>query len=274
VKDTLMRNVVVAIVLVSVLGGTAFCSNTSKIQIVSIKGSGNLSAEAVSGYLALPSGPGRHPGIIAFHENWGIRDWMKQRMEELAGQGYVALAVDLYHGKLPENEAEGEEMSRTLSRARAYRDSKTAFDYLAGRKEVDPRRIGAIGWAMGGRYAIQLAVQEPRLAACVDNYGQFPLDPSQIERIKAPVLAIFGADDPEFKPDMLNALASAMRAAGKSLELKVYNNASHEFLDPDLPRRDAEGRSLYRYEAAQDASKQISAFFAKTLGLASPGRRR
>jgi carboxymethylenebutenolidase len=181
-----MRNFVAALILVSALGTTALGSHTPNIQSVSIKSRDTFNGGGtVHGYLALPSGGGHHPGIIAFHENWGVRDWMRRQIEELAEQGYVVLAIDLYHGKLPKDEAEGEEMSRTLSRARAYRDSEAAFDYLAECQDVDPRHIGAIGWAMGGRYAIQLAVHEPRLAACVDNYGQFPIDPADIEKINA-----------------------------------------------------------------------------------------
>jgi dienelactone hydrolase len=63
----------------------------------------------------------------------------------------------------------------------------------------------------------------------------------------------------------VHALEDAMKAAGKSLEVKIYDNASHEFLDPDLPRRDALGRSLYRSEDAEDVSKRINALFSKTL---------
>jgi carboxymethylenebutenolidase len=261
-----MRIVIAALTLVSALGATALWSDTPNIQTVSIKIRNTFARdEIVPGYLARPSGGGRHPGIIAFHENWGVRDWMKQQIEELARQGYVVLAIDLYHGKLPKDEAEGEEMSRTLSRDRAYRDSEAAFDYLAERQDVDPKHIGAIGWAMGGRYAIELAVHERRLAACVDNYGQFPIDPAEIEKINASVLGIFGAADPEFSPDRVHALEEAMKAAGKLFEVKIYDNAPHEFLDPDLPRRDADGRSLYRPEAAEDVSKRINAFFLKTL---------
>jgi carboxymethylenebutenolidase len=257
-----MRNFA-ALILVSALVATAVWSDTLNIQTVSIK-SGN---ETVPGYLALPSGKGRHPGIIMFHDNWGIRDWVKQQTEKLAEQGYVVLAIDLYHGKLPKDQDEGEEMSRSLSRPRAYGDSEAAFDYLAERNDVDPRHIAAIGWAMGGRYAIQLAVHEPRLVACVDNYGQFPVDRPEILKIKASVLAIFGVADPEFTADKLHVLEDGMKAAGKSIEVKIYDNAGHEFLNPTHPRRDAEGHSLYRPEAAEDASRRIDAFFAKTLKL-------
>jgi carboxymethylenebutenolidase len=258
-----MRNFAAALLLVSVLGARALWSDTVNIQAISIKSG----SDVVPGYLALPGGEGRHPGIIVFHDNWGIRDWMKLQIENLVEQGYVVLAIDLYHGKLPKDQDEGEEMSRTLPRPRAYGDSEAAFDYLAERSDVDPTHIAAIGWAMGGRYAIQLAVHEPRLAACVDNYGQFPVDLSEIQKIEASVLVIFGAADPEFMPDKVHVLEDGMKEAGKSIEVKVYENAAHEFLNPTHPRRDGEGRSLYRAEAARDVSKRISVFFAKTLKL-------
>jgi carboxymethylenebutenolidase len=261
-----MRNFVAALILISAVGATALWSETPNIQTVSIESRDIFSGdEAVPGYLALPGGNGRHPGIIVLHENWGLRDWIKQQIQKLAEQGYVVLGVDLYHGKLPKDNDDGENFSNTLSRPRAYRDSEAAFAYLAGRQDVDPSHIGVIGWAMGGRYAIQLAVHEPRLAACVDNYGAFPVDPPEIEKINASVLGIFGGADPTMGPDKVHVFEDAMRAAGKSIEIKIYDNAAHEFLDPDNPRRDAHGGSLYRPEAADDAWKLTTAFFAKTL---------
>lgn len=256
-----MRNLVATLILIGAFGATPLWSDTPKVQTVSIK-SGD---ETVPGYLAVPTGTGRHPGIILFHENWGLRDWHKQKIQNLAEQGYVALGIDLYHGELPKDDAEGEKFSNTLSRPRAYRDSEAAFAYLAGRQDVDPGHIGSIGWAMGGRYAIQLAVHEPRLATCVDNYGQFPADPSEIQKINASVLLIYGGADPGTGLGKIHAFEDAMKAAGKSIEVKIYDNAAHEFLDPDDARRDAQGNSLYRAEDADDAWKRTIAFFARTL---------
>ena len=75
---------------------------------------------------------------------------------------------------------------RTLPHDRAVRDLEAAYDYLAARPEVDKSRIGSIGWCMGGGYSLQLAIHEPKLTACVVNYGAMPTDPADIARSKRP----------------------------------------------------------------------------------------
>lgn len=244
----------VAVILASALIATVLWSDTPKSQTVSVK-SGD---EMISGYLAEPSGGGRHPGIVAFHEYWGLTPWAKEQADKLAQQGYVVLAIDLYRGKVTDDPKEAAHLSSTLPKDRAYRDSEAAFDYLASRKNVDPKRIADIGWCMGGGYAIQLAIHESRLAACVVNYGALPTDPADIEKIKAPVLGNFGALDDNITPAKVHAFDDAMKADGKSVNVKIYDGAPHAFENPG-------NKDRYRPEATADAWKRIDAFYASTL---------
>jgi len=82
--------------------GLALRAGAPKTETVSYK-SGD---ETVSGYLALPDGAGKHPAIIVIHEWWGLNDWVKEQAQKYAAQGYVALAVDLYRGKVATNQDE------------------------------------------------------------------------------------------------------------------------------------------------------------------------
>src|SRR5579862_2774724 len=157
-------------------------------------------AGTVTGFLATPEKPGRYPALVVIHEWWGLTDWVKEQTEKLAGQGYVALAVDLYRGKVTSDPEEAHELMRGLPDDRALSDLKAAFDYLSTRKDVDRGRIGSIGWCMGGGYSLQLAIHEPRLAACVVNYGALPTDPQELQQIGAPVLGNFGALDRGITP--------------------------------------------------------------------------
>ena len=123
--------------------------------------------EKVAGFLALPRDTRRYRAIIVVHERWGLNEWMQEQAEKLAANG---LAMDLYQGKVTADPAEARKFKRGLRQERAIGDLKAAFDYLAGRPDVDPKRIGSLGWSMGGDLAVQLAINEPGLAACVVNY--------------------------------------------------------------------------------------------------------
>lgn len=92
----------------------------------------------------------------------------------LATNGHVVLAVDLYQRKVTANPSEARRLKRDLPEDRVIRDMKAAFDYLVGRLDVHSKHIGSLGWSMGGGLALQLAIHEPRLAACVVNYGPLP----------------------------------------------------------------------------------------------------
>jgi carboxymethylenebutenolidase len=229
-------------------------SQTVKTEAVSYQSG----AETVTGHLALPSGGGRHPSIIVIHEWWGLNDWVKKQAEKFAGQGYVALAVDLYRGQTGKTPDEAHILMRGLPDDRGLRDLEAAFAYLSSRPDVNASKIGSIGWCMGGGWSIKLAEDQPKLAAFVVNYGSLPTDPSIIAKIKAPMLGNFGADDKGIPPSSVEAFETAMKKDGKSPDIKIYQGAGHAFQNPD-------NKDGYRPEATADADKRIDNFFAKTL---------
>jgi carboxymethylenebutenolidase len=214
--------------------------------------------EMVNGFLALPSGEGKHPAIVVIHEWWGLNDWVKEQAEKLADQGYVALAVDLYRGKVATDPEAAHELYRGLPQDRAVRDLKAAFDYLAARPDVNPDRIGSVGWCMGGGYSLLLAENEPKLAACVVNYGAMPTDSVAIQSIHAPLLGNFGADDQGIVPSDVRAFEKAMKAAGKDIDVKIYDGAGHGFENPN-------NKTGFRKDAAENAWERTQTFFAAHL---------
>jgi carboxymethylenebutenolidase len=215
-------------------------------------------AERISIFLALPCGRGPYGGVIVLHEWWGLNDWMKMQASNLAANGYVVIAVDLYGGKTTDNSSEARKLKRALSQNRAIRDIKTAFNYLAARPDVDSEHIGSIGWSMGGGFAIQLAIHEPRLAACVVNYGALPTDLVDIMNINAPVLGNFGARDRGILPSKVRAFEKLMKTAGQSADIKIYDGAGHAF-------ENSGNHGGYRPEAAADAWCRTLAFFNEAL---------
>lgn len=229
-------------------------AGAARNETVSYK-SGN---ETVSAYLALPEGGGKHPAIVVIHEWWGLNDWVKEQTQKYATQGYVALAVNLYRGKPATTEEEAHILSRGLPDDRGLRDLEAAFAYLSSRPDVDANKIGSVGWCMGGGWSIKLAVDQPKLAACVVNYGSLPTEPTSIAKIDAPVMGNFGADDRGIPPASVKAFEAAMKADGKTTDIKIYEGAGHGFENPN-------NKTGYRAEPAVDAEKRTSAFFQKYL---------
>ncbi|MFZ0214200.1 MAG: dienelactone hydrolase family protein [Candidatus Acidiferrales bacterium] len=233
------------------LPATTRAQSSTRVQYAS----GNT---MVTSYLALPRSGGQHPAIIVIHEWWGLNDWVRQQADQFADQGFVALAVDLYRGQVATDAEAAHELSRGLAQDRAIGDLEAAFTYLASRHDVEANKIGVVGWCMGGGYSILLAQNEPKLAACAVNYGALPTDPANIAKIKAPVLGNFGAEDRGIPPAAVNAFAAAMKADGKSVDVKIYDGAGHAFENPD-------NTAGYRPEAAKDAWNRMLAFFNATL---------
>jgi carboxymethylenebutenolidase len=212
----------------------------------------------VSGFLAVPDKPGRHPALVVIHEWWGLTDWVKQQAEKLAEQGYVALAVDLYRGQVATDPEAAHELMRGLPADRAVSDLKAGFMYLATRKDVDRDHIGSIGWCMGGGFSLQLAIHEPRLAACVVNYGALPTDPNDLQQIGAPILGSFGADDRGITPADVQEFEKTMQGMHRRVDLKIYDGAGHGF-------ENSTNTAGYRPDAAADAWTRTLAFLNKTM---------
>lgn len=216
-------------------------------------------AEKGSGFLVMPAGKGPFPAVIVIQEWWGLNDWVKEQARALAKEGYVALAVDLYRGKVAEKQEDAHQLMSGLSPDQALRDLKGAVAYLASRNDVKKGRIGSIGWCMGGRYSLALATEEPSLAAAVAYYGAPPTDEAAIAKIKAPVLGNFGGEDKGPSPDQVKAFETAMKKAGKGVDVKIYEGAGHAFANVNNPW------GGYREAAAKDAWARTLAFFATHL---------
>ncbi len=214
--------------------------------------------ETIEGYLARPASAGRHPALVVLHEWWGLNDWVKEQAQEFAEQGYVALAVDLYRGKVAYDPNLAHELMRGMPQDRAIRDLKAAFDFLAARPDVEKDKIGSVGWCMGGGLSLQLAVNEPRLAACAVNYGSLPTDPQAIAKIHAPILGNFGEEDRGITASDVEAFRKAMEAAHKSIDVKEYPGAGHAFENPN-------NKLGYREGDARDAWNRMLEFFNRTL---------
>ncbi len=117
--------------------------------------------EKAMGFLVTPEGKGPFPAVIVIQEWWGLNDWVKDQARALAKEGYVALAVDLYRGKVTANPDEAHQYMSGLSQDQAVRDLKSAFATLAARSNVKPNKIVSGGRCRGGRYPHDPPTAEP-----------------------------------------------------------------------------------------------------------------
>ena len=224
----------------------------------------------VRAYLSLPKGEGTHAAVIVIHEWWGLNDWVKERADSLAAQGYIALAVDLYRGKVTADQAMAHQYMSGLDEEDALRMLRAATDFLRGRSDVRAHAIGVVGWCMGGKYAIRLAAEDPGIKACVMYYGAPITNENAIRGIQAAVLGNFGGDDQGPSPDQVQAFEKALRKAGKKVDFKIYPGAPHAFANVNNPW------GGYREAAAKDAWKRTLAFLLAELrhgGQPSPLRK-
>jgi carboxymethylenebutenolidase len=214
--------------------------------------------ETVHAILYKPAGNGPFPALVVIHEWWGLNDWVKQQADRYAQLGYVTLAIDLYRGQVATTPDQAHEIMRGVPEDRAQRDLLAATAYLRSLNTVNPKRMGVIGWCMGGGYALDLAIADPHLKAAVINYGHLATDDATLKRIHAPILGIFGGQDRGITPADVKKFEKQMKALNKKVEIHIFPDAGHGFENPN----NSQG---YRKEDAEQAEKLTEQFLANNL---------
>ena len=184
------------------------------------------------GYLTLPAS-GNGPGLIVIQEWWGLTTHMAQVADRLAGEGYVALAPDLYGGATTHDEGEALQLLLELPVDRAARDLGGAVDYLISRDEVVGETVGVVGFCMGGAFALQLAVQEgSRVAAAAAFYPTGYL-PDDYAGLQAPVLIHIADGDEINTPTLAEELNEKISVATRTKPEIDHYPAGHAFLNEE-----------------------------------------
>jgi carboxymethylenebutenolidase len=220
---------------------------------------GELDDKPLRGYLAKPSGDSEGlPGLVVIHEWWGLNDNIRAMTDKLAGEGYVALAVDLYDGLVAEqpDQAHAAVQQAMAAPKRLEANIQQAIAYL--QKEQLTRTIGSIGWCFGGGWSLRTGVMAPAdIDAMVMYYGPLIENLDQLDRLNMPVLGIFGAEDKAIPPQQVEVFAQNLGRLGKNFEIVVYSGADHAFANPSGTR--------YQAEAADKAWRRTLAFLHANL---------
>lgn len=196
---------------------------------------------AFHGYLADPEGSGRRPGVVIVHEAPGLTDHPKRRARMIAELGYVALAVDMYGGG---RTAQKPEDSMNLMAAlredndKLRRHVHAGYHALVARPNVDAKRIGAMGYCMGGLCALELARMGTPLAGVVSFHGILSTkNPDEAKNVTAKILICTGAEDPLVPPEQVAAFEAEMTKANVDWQVITYGGAKHAFTNPEAGGR-------------------------------------
>lgn len=204
------------------------------------------------------------PALVVVQEWWGVNEDIRQRTEEFAAKGYFAVAVDLYDGKVTDKPEEAAELKGKLTDPAALTRMKTAVNYLTAKandKIVDEKKIGVVGWCMGGTQALNLAANDPRIDAVAVFYPGSPLsDPKKLKNIKGPVFGVFGKTDKNPSPEQVDKLAKALEEAGVKHTFHSFEGVGHAFAS-----KAAQKTGMYNEEKAQQAWKEFYTWLETTL---------
>ncbi|HEV7163752.1 MAG TPA: dienelactone hydrolase family protein [Solirubrobacteraceae bacterium] len=185
---------------------------------------------ATPGYLASPA-TGSGPATIVMQEWWGLDEHIRSICDRLAGEGFFALAPDLYRGETTTQPSEAEQKMMALSMEKVEKDMCGAAEYLKAQPGVEGTGIGALGFCLGGGLSVWAAASCPQITASVSYYYVMPHGKPDFSKLKGPVLGHFGTAD-EFIPlEDAKKLESEMRDAGAEVSFHYYEGAGHAFFN-------------------------------------------
>lgn len=222
------------------------------------------------GYLAYDNSlEGVRPGVLVVHDWMGEGAFNRKVSEKLAKLGYVAFSADIYGaGIRPNNNKEAGAQAgiyrkdRSLMRLRA----DAGLQVLLGHKLVDPSRVAAMGYCFGGGVTLELARSGAPLAGAVSFHGNLDTpNPADGKNIKAKVLVLHGADDPNVPQDQVLAFQKEMREAGVDWQFIAYGNAVHAFTNPAAGNDNSRG-AAYNEKADRRSWQAMQTFFQEIFG--------
>ncbi len=223
-------------------------------QAVSVK-SGNRQLE---GYLARPEGEGPFPALVLIHETFGLNENMKDIARRFASEGYLALVVDLFAGR---NHAVcmvrfmSGQLLNPLNNSSIH-DLKAALTFLSEQPSVDGSRLGAVGYCMGGSFAIAWACTDDRLKAIAPYYATNPRPLKAVARL-CPVVGSYPGND--FTAASGRKLDVELDRYNVPHDIKIYPGTKHAFFNDTL-------KDIYNEAAARDSWERVLAFFGERIG--------
>ncbi len=211
------------------------------------------------GYLAKPDS-GSGPGLVVIQEWWGLDDHMADIVDRFAAEGFVALAPDLFGGKVAHDSDEAGALMQQLPVDQAARDLGGAVDYLLADDAVTSSKVGAVGFCMGGGFVLQLAAQQgDKIGAAVPFYGVGDAVPQEYNGISAPIQGHYAEQDAFYPVEQAREQEQQIRAQSQADVEFFYYAAGHAF------HNDKDKLGTYDAEAAKLAWQRTVEFLKANL---------
>jgi dienelactone hydrolase len=221
----------------------------------------------LEGFLAYDDSiKGKRPAVLVVHEWWGLNDYVRSRVQQLAGMGYVAFALDMYgKGKVTQHPSQAAEWANQIrSDVHEWQQRALAgLEVLKKDPRTDVNRIAAIGYCFGGSTVQQLAYSGADIKGVVSFHGSLLLPASgEIEKVKAKILICHGAADPLTEKGEIEKYISSMERAGLDYQMIIYGGARHGFTNPEA---DKIGMDAVKYSKSADLRSwaDMKVFFAE-----------
>ncbi len=221
------------------------------LQTVSITTAGGRAVEAA---LALPEAQ-TAPTVLLVHEWWGLNDQIKAVAAELASQGYLALAINLFGGPAATTPEEAKAKMSAMKPEEAI-DTLVSWTAWLKAHERSSGKVATIGWCFGGGWSLNTALATPT-DGCVIYYGRVNKSAEELAPLACPVLGHFATLDQNINKPMVEGFQAAAAAAGKTVEVHWYE-ADHAFANPTGARYDQADAAL--------AWERTTAFLKAQLG--------
>jgi carboxymethylenebutenolidase len=205
-------------------------------------------------YRAAPEGGG--PGVLVLHAWWGLNDFFKELCDRLAAEGFVALAPDLYGGKIASTIEEAEQLLNERDDEAMFYRAAAAVASLQADEAVQGESLGSIGFSMGAAWTLYMSTVRPQIKAGVLFYGNGGGDWNEAQ---AAYLGHFAEADPYEPTEGVEALEQDLRAAGREVTFYTYAGTGHWFAENDRP-------DAYQPEAATLAWERTITFLREKLG--------
>lgn len=194
-----------------------------------------INGDGAYAYVAQPDDDATYPGVVLIQEWWGIEPHVRGLAQKLAAEGFVVAVPDLYHGKVATepNDAMKMYMMLTNNVDQAAKEIIGTLETLKGMSNVEPKKLGLIGFCVGGFLTYTVAARYNNLAAAIPFYGGgYDPKPEEVAKVNAPVLAVYGSRDDGIPAAQIEKIEHMYKAAGKDITVKIYD-AGHAFLNPD-----------------------------------------
>jgi carboxymethylenebutenolidase len=194
-----------------------------------------VNGDGAYAFIAEPDDNARHPGLVLIQEYWGIEPHIRDLAQKLAAEGFVVAVPDLFHGKIATEPNDAQKMVMMIrgNVDRAAREIIGALETVKAMPNVEPKKLGLIGFCVGGFMTYVVASCYPDLGAVVPFYGGgYDPTPEEVAKVNAPVLAFYGSRDQSVPMQQVQKIERIYKAAGKDITVKVYD-AGHAFINPD-----------------------------------------